>query len=352
MKRILKWCVAGAFGLLLAVLLVRAFAGARPDPPDQDDEEQEAVKAPSRVSVVNGETVLKIGPATQVRMGVTAQTLRAASDRREVTAPTVVLSAQELIGLRNAYVAAEAQLEKARLSEIPASAEYQRLKTLYVDHQNASKKALDAAESVFESDQADVRADVQDLTLQAAAVREAWGNRVAEWISDDSPELKQVLDQRELLVQMTVPAEDAAAVPRQITIALPGAELGTRSAGAHLISAFPRVDPRVQGASFLFATPSRPGLAPGTNLVATMALGKPIRGVVIPEAAVTWWHGKAWLYQQTASDEFVRRGVPTEVPTEGGYFTAERYKPGDKVVTGGVQALLSEELRSQIQPED
>jgi hypothetical protein len=69
-----------------------------------------------------------------------------------------------------------------------------------------------------------------------------------------------------------------------------------------------------------------------------------MRGLIVPTSAVVWSEGKAWVYQQTASERFTRRVVPTEVPVERGFFVAQGFSPGDKVVIQGAQALLSEEM--------
>ena len=69
-----------------------------------------------------------------------------------------------------------------------------------------------------------------------------------------------------------------------------------------------------------------------------------MKGLIVPTSAVVWSEGKAWVYQQTAADHFTRRAVPTDIPVEKGFFVAEGFSPGDKLVTRGAQALLSEEL--------
>jgi hypothetical protein len=69
-----------------------------------------------------------------------------------------------------------------------------------------------------------------------------------------------------------------------------------------------------------------------------------MKGLIVPTAAVVWSEGKAWVYQQTAADRFARRAVSSDIPVERGFFVAEGFAPGDKLVIQGAQALLSEEL--------
>jgi hypothetical protein len=69
-----------------------------------------------------------------------------------------------------------------------------------------------------------------------------------------------------------------------------------------------------------------------------------MKGLIVPTPAVVWSEGKAWVYQQTATDRFARRAVPTDIPVKRGFFVTEGFSPGDKLVVQGAQALLSEEL--------
>jgi hypothetical protein len=155
-----------------------------------------------------------------------------------------------------------------------------------------------------------------------------------------SPELRRILDQSEVLVQMTMLSGAAYGAPKTISLEIFG---GTRTQ-ATLISIFPHVDPRIQGRSFLYVAHARPGLTPGVNLLAHLSVGNPMKGLIVPTSAVVWSEGKAWVYQQTAADRFARRAVPTDMPLERGFFVAEGFSPGDKLVVQGAQALLSEEL--------
>ena len=186
--------------------------------------------------------------------------------------------------------------------------ESDRLKALYEDNHNASQRALQSAEGSLRSGQADVRAARQDLALQAAVVRQSWGNVVAKWITDDPPPLDRVFGQRDFLVQVTVPAGVVSAAPETISLELPR----SGSTQAKLISPFPRVDPRIQGTSFLYIAQNHPGLAPGVNLAARLPVGRLMRGVLVPQQAIVWSQGSAWVYQQTTRDRFVRHRCPVK----------------------------------------
>ena len=151
-----------------------------------------------------------------------------------------------------------------------------------------------------------------------------------------------------MLVQLTLPPGTPFEDAPEINLSTPNGN----SVDASYVSPFPQVDPRIQGASVLYLAHAYPLLQPGMNLVAQLPVGRRLRGVLIPHAAIVWWQGKAWVYEQTAPTHFVRRAVPAGQPIGGGYFAASGFAPGAQVVTEGAQALLSEEFRAQIQPED
>jgi hypothetical protein len=143
-----------------------------------------------------------------------------------------------------------------------------------------------------------------------------------------------------VLVQITLPSNADFEAPKNILLEL----AGKADAKASLISVFPRVDPRIQGRSFLYRTPAQPGFAPGISLVAHLPVGNLTRGVIVPLSAVLWSEGRTWVYQQTAPNRFVRRALSTDIPMDQGFFVAQGLSSGDKVVTRGAQALLSEEV--------
>jgi len=351
MKRILRRLFILTVVLVMAVLMIRTFAHAPKDPSDQDEEEEEkeeAIKTPSRVSVRNRQTIITLDPETQSQIGITLAPLKAITTHQQITAPAVILSAQELVTARNNYVAAQTALEKARANVEVAEQESDRLKALYQDNQNASQKALQSAQGTLRSAQADAQAAQQDLALQAAALRQNWGGVVGKWVVENSPPLDRVFDQQELLVQVTLPMGAVSAGPETVSLELPGSGY----AQAKLVSAFPRVDPRIQGASFLYLAENHFALAPGLNVTARLPVGGLVRGVLVPQRAVVRWQGNAWVYEELSPGHFVRREIPTDTMLANGVLVSGSLSPGHRIVTTGAQALLSEEFHSLIQPED
>jgi len=332
----------GSIGIFIVTLLMLTFMGACQNGLDKDDADRHAQgkKGPSPISVENGQTVLTLDTPTQNRLGLEVATLTTTLTRSQVTLPAVVLSVQDLATFRNGYVAAQAQLQKSNVEVDVARKEYTRLKTLFEQNQNISEKSLQSAEGTLRAIEADARAGEQQLNLQESVVRQEWGGVVAKWAVESSPELQRILDQREVLVQMTMPSDATFGAPKFISLEIPGA---TRTE-ASLVSTYPRVDPRIQGRSFLYLAPAHLVLTPAMNVLAHLSVGSQMKGLIVPTSAVVWSGGKAWVYQQTGPDRFTRRAVATDMPVENGFLVVAGFSTRDHLVTQGAQALLSEEM--------
>jgi hypothetical protein len=342
MEKPLKWISITIVALLLGAVMIRAVSKSRRDPPAQDEDEEQT-NGPSRVSLESGRVVVTLNAGAEKRAGIAIETLQKARSREETTAPARVLSTGALATMRNQYVSDENQAKKAEIAAGVERREYQRLKRLYAENQNASAKAMQAAQGRLQSDQADLATARQQLELVRAAVRQSWGSVVAEWVASGGPSLDQVLDQQDELVEVTIPVGQKDIRPRRVLLEIPAGG----SVTADLVSPFPRVDPRIQGVSLLYLAPARPGLIPGAYPTARYAAGGLLGGVVVPRSAVVWWQGSAWAYQEIEPGHFSRRPVPTGTPVRGGYFVTQDLAPGDKIVSQGAQMVLSTELAPQ-----
>jgi hypothetical protein len=338
MKRI------GSLCLLTAALSTLTFLSACKGSIDADDADDRARAAPAtpppaQISFENGEIILTVDEQAQERMGIELSVLAAASNRPEADVPATVLSAQDLASFRNSYVAAQSQIEKSRVDIEVARKQYARAKSLFDSDQNVSAKTLESADGNLRALETEGHAAEQQLQLQGAMAEQQWGSVVAKWATDGSPELDRILSMREVLIQVTFPFDQNYAAPKTLVVEVPGR---TR-AEATLISPFPRVDPRIQGRSFLYSATAQPDFTPGVNLVSHFTVGSSTRGVVVPSSAVVWAQGKAWTYVQEDARQFSRREVPTGSPVDAGYFVSTGFSAQDKVVTQGAQSLLSEE---------
>jgi hypothetical protein len=347
MSKSAKWLVAVLGAITAASVVAVVFMAAQRAGEDEQDAE-ESVRTPSHVSVRDGRTVITLDPDTQTREGIRVVPLAQTSMRAQLRGTAILLAATDLAAVRNNYVAGRARLEREQVDLHVFSSQYERVKTLYQQNENMSLKAMEDAEAAFRGSQAQVKADEQDVRLQLNTAGQRWGAVVADWVASGGPVLERILEQRECLVQLVFPPGEIAAPPATVSLAAPANHL----VQARFVSPFPQVDPQIQGVSFLYRVPNRPGLAAGMNLVAFVPVGQLLHGTVIPASALVWWQGRAWAYEAVSPDTFARREVPTGSPVAGGYFVSGgTFAPGARLVIAGAQALLSEEFRSQIQQE-
>jgi hypothetical protein len=139
-----------------------------------------------------------------------------------------------------------------------------------------------------------------------------------------------------------VPLGDSQTAPVRIDVA----SNSNQRFPAYLVSPSAQSDPAVQGNAFIYRT-SAP-LAVGTNVIAYLPTSsQTTQGVVIPANAIVWYGGQPWTYVRMGANRFGRYPVPEQFPMNGGFFANRGFKPGEQIVTGGAQLLLSEELRPQ-----
>lgn len=358
-----------AAGVLVAGLVVAFVAGHKEAAADA--EQDKPVKAPSRVEVVGGETVVKFDEADRDRGGVALAPLAAVRRRRELHAYGTVLDPQELIDLRIALESGQAQLNKAQSAHEVATQDYLRARDLYDRDQNISKKVLQAAQGTMLTEQANIEIAQAALRATQATAAQHWGQVIGKWITGPATHIDQLASREAVIVQVTLAPGDQeiGASPDAMIQAADGALIP-----ATFVAPSPRTDPKIQGLSFFYLVgAAHPGtqpapftrpenqagggangashatLLPGMNVVALVSTGRPRAGVIIPRSAVVWLQGNAWAYVRVKPDQFARRVVSTNEPAPAGYFEQTGFSPGDTIVIQGPQILLSEEFRSSIE---
>jgi hypothetical protein len=344
MKRVLQgmgWCLGVAVVAALAFYGVRQVHSESQEPSEAANKES-SQSAEKPATGPNGEPIVHLKPTEQAASGVRTTTLERVSGRTETQAVAVVLSPQDLLDLRTAYIAAAVQVEKAKATLNASSLEYQRLSQLNQEDKNASDKAVQAAEATFRSDQATLHNAEQTLELARMPALQHWGPVVSGWITGDTSSLHDVLEGRRLLLQVTLP--NAIAATQRLLV-----QAGQHTTEAILLSQIPRVDPRFQTPSYLYTAAAEKELVPGINLAAFAPEGSQQKGVLLPREAVLWWQGKSWVYIETETGSFMRKEVSLDTPLSNGWLIRQGLMPGNHVVTTGAQQLLSQEFRSQTQ---
>jgi hypothetical protein len=292
---------------------------------DEKSAEPERVKRGT-----NGNAVVTLDSATQKMMGLQTAPLASAKLSPELKGYGRVLDISPLASLA-------ADLAVARAAATASQAELQRLKTLAAQN-NASERALQAAEAAAVRDQAQVESTRLRLVAE-------WGGEIAG--REDLPAFVQSLGTLDsAIVRVDIPAGESLKEmpPGARLIAL---ETGASPVDAKFIGPAPTVDPQFQGRGLLFLVLPNPSrLAPGAAVTAFLPLpGEAQSGVTVPREAVIRYNGATWVYVQSGGQTFERREVALGTPQENGWFVRDGLKPEDTVVTAGAQQMLSEELK-------
>jgi hypothetical protein len=333
-----KWIAAAVAVLAVLVILVWIFGGTGSD---EGDEAEKVTSAPPKISHSSGgEVVVELNRDEQARIGLETETVSAVSQSQEATAYGIVLDPAPLAAL-------DAELASTRAAVAASRAEYERARLLHSEQQNVSLKDFETARAKFQADQA-------QLNLLNHRLADEWGVKISAMSPSERASVIDVLINRIAgIVRLSLPpGESLSQEPTEAQIAVFGYD--THPLVTSSIWYAPTADPHLQGQGFLLKVeaqgfPLRPGTAV-TGHLESPGTAKP--GVVVPEAAVVRTGDRAWAYVQIAPTQFERRQLEATMPAARGWFVTSGFAAGDHVVVTGAQALLSEELKSQIQVKD
>ena len=91
---------------------------------------------------------------------------------------------------------------------------------------------------------------------------------------------------------------------------------------------------------------------PGLNLETSLAAKSTAGGWVVPNSAVIWLEGQAWVYVRSDPRTFIRRSISPDRPAADDGYIVTDLPPNAEVAVHGAQMLLSEEFRAQVPVED
>lgn len=318
-------------GLLLGGVAVWTYESRQHKAEGESKKEDEHKEALLVQHGTNGEIFLKLNPQTQARMGLKAQPLESARLNPEVKTYGQVLDPAPLVSLLVEQSTAKASLEAS-------TREYERLKQLAATGQNASARAVEAAEAMMKKDRIQLDASLARLAL-------ALGPETAGR-TDLASLVESLLHFKAALVRFDVPlTEKLPGRPTGARLASP-AEAETFAEAAYLGPAT-SADPQMPGQGFLFLLQTNPP-PPGTLLGGWLTLpGEPESGVIVPREAIVRHEGEAFIYVQKGVDAFARQEVELEHPLKKGWFVEKGLQPGIHVVVEGAQQLLSEEFKGE-----
>ncbi len=332
LRTVIMVVAAALAGALITLAVVR-----RKEPNEAEPKPQ------PRVTIENGEPTIILDAAMQQKIGLATAPAGASQQTEELQLFGNVVDVQELAGLENQMATARAQADQAKAKMAFDRAELERLRTLNADNKNVSDRAVQAASATVAADDAAAASATASLQAAASTAMQRFGPLIAGALASRSPLYQNLISMRQMLIQIALPL--GTAPPQTLhVIAADGSSIPAR-----LLSPAPRIDPRLQGASYFYVAPGGK-LAAGMNVTAHFAGARATSGVVVPGDAVVSFEGKSWVYIRRDATHFTRREISMATPVAGGFFITN-IAPGDALVTTGAQQLLSEEMRSRLRQE-
>lgn len=352
--RVTRWRWAVLAALLLAGLaLVAADSGLRKTGEDafarlrafSEPEKPERPHLPAqRVAVEEGRMVVKLSPAEQARIGLDTRLVPALAHRAESQAYGSVLDLARVTDLTNSYASAKAQLQTAQARVEVSRSAFQRAKNL---GPYATTVQVETTEGTFQTDLASLAAAESQVRTLAATAQQEWGPVIGRAIVERSPTITRLIERSEFLVQVTLPPGET--LKGQPAAAF--AEVPPQSARVALryVSAATRTDAKIQGLSYFYTVAGDSGFLPGMSMLVFLTGERNVTGVSVPEDAVVHWGGGTWVYRAVAPGAYVRHLLKTDPTMSADAYVVEDL-PGDtEIVLRGAQALLSEEMKAQLQ---
>lgn len=352
-SRAASWrSVVGAIVLVVALgggiaSILRGFVAASKG--DDEDDAASIIGAAARVTVKNGIVILTLNAKDQENAGIVTTRPVPAPARVAAVGYGTVVDAAALTDLSSRYSDAESGVRAAEARLAVSRAAFDRAKILHRDQQNISTAELQGAEGSFEVDKAALAGARSRLSTVAASARQAWGNVLGAALIDHAPLMTDLVERHDYLVVVTLPSGETTTAPSgtATTRMNDGPEIRL-----HFISPATSANPKLQGTTWFYEAPAESGLLPGLNLEVLVAVETAERGLVVPEAAVVWLQGKAWIYLRAGIEGFERREIVPDRPAPDGGYIVTGMSAGAQIVLRGAQMLLSEEFRSQAPIED
>ncbi|MGJ4930490.1 efflux RND transporter periplasmic adaptor subunit [Bradyrhizobium sp. HKCCYLS2038] len=288
---------------------------------------------------------VKLSATQQKQIGLQTAVLAAESHPEQFRAYGAVLDVARLTDLTNSYANAQAQLQTAQAKLEVARLAYERARDL-VQSAAMPRKDAETAEGTFRTDQAALAAADSQVKTLVATARQEWGPVIGRGIVERSPQVVQLIEREQFLVQVTLPPGVTLTEPPRTALG----QAPTRTANIELryLSPAPRTDPRIQGVSYYFVAAGDSGLLPGMNTTAYVPSGKSFDGVFVEDTAVVQWQGRSWVYLRAGPETFRRHPIRTDQPISDDDYVVQDIPAGSEIVLRGAQVLLSEEAKSEL----
>jgi hypothetical protein len=269
------------------------------------------------------------------------------------------------VTLTNQLVTARGDANAAAATVEAAQIAYERARVLNADAKNVSDRVVEEARSRFESERARLEAARETVRTIETSLQAGGPASSTPLLLQSEGTVVEIMAQPGESVEAGTPLLRVSRLDRLAArIELPlGENLPAGSMSARILAAGQEhepieadriatailVDLKAPGQAFLFRLrETRFGLRPGLAVTAYIAtaVGKRV-GVTVTPAAVVRLSGKAYVYVQTANDQFTRKEIRTDSPISSGYFIGDQLAAGTRIVIAGAQTLLSEEFKPE-----
>ncbi len=303
------------------------------------------------VEIINGQAVIYLDTEMQQKSGLKTQQFQTTQLLAEKAVYGKAISTRPLLSIQSQYqsLLAKKMGAKARLSK--SSLAVIRLRRLQ-KNEAVSIRKLQIQESQWQIDKALFEQLVYESDLIISNSQLKWGVLITQWITqNNSAQFKNLISGKSTLLIITVPAGSTKLDHFKSIFISP---TGNRKTAfkASFISLLPSTDNFSQGLQYSFLTDNRT-IKPGMNFTAWVPQQKDsLIGITIPETAVAWHLGQAFVFIKTSDEQFIHHNISPLIKVPNGYFISAELNDNEEIVVKGTQMLLSYEFRSQIPSEE
>jgi hypothetical protein len=346
------WIIGAQIAFIIVLIWVVVLVGRDEYETMQDDREEE-IEGPAHVVEQNGLQVVKLNLATQQNSGISVQALQGYDYHGNIKVLGSVVSIQTLVDYNSQYQQLNTQLAIAQSVLPNHQLQYQRYKQLNDDDKNVSDKAVQEAQALVINDQTQIISTQAQLKALTDTIVAQWGKPLATLITQQpsSGPLHDLLMQKKVLVQVSFPLNFKEPEANS-TIFISPIQDEIKPVRADYVSQSIQTDISNIGKTYFYSAPAdflRVGMR--VNVVPAQSSSAMLKGVIVPNQAIVWHGGMAWIYVKTQQDTFLRKPVASDVELDDGWFDSN-LRAGTEVVTHGAQLLLSEEFKFQIKNEN
>ncbi len=223
-----------------------------------------------------------------------------------------------------------------------------RILNLFKAGKKASSRQLELAELEVEENEKVLKGLIEEREFLKLKIMASWSGKISNMLGSKNPDFLSIINKKIQIVRFAT-REQLEIDSTKWWVKRVG-ETSANRVTAQLIGNAGSTVLGDIGKAWLIKSKSL-DLPSNSPIIVVSESTKQLQGVEIPPDSLVRYAGKSWLYVKVANDEFARKNVPENFPTEFGYFT-DVITPNEIIVTRGAQTLLSEELKHLITNEN